>query len=110
MGLYSGGLIIGRILVSEILGTYFREGLLFSFSSTGSLWRSRKIGNERETRAGRPGNEREARAGNNGNAKNGKNSQPRPQGLWVGRFQMAASESPPSWIAKPRDSGDEVEK
>ena len=27
MGLYSGGLIIGRIFASEIWGTYFREGL-----------------------------------------------------------------------------------
>ena len=30
MGLYSGELIIGRIFASEILGAYFREGLLFS--------------------------------------------------------------------------------
>ena len=29
MGLYSGELIIGRIFASEILGAYFREGLLF---------------------------------------------------------------------------------
>ena len=27
MGLYLGGLIIGRILASEIWGAYFREGL-----------------------------------------------------------------------------------
>ena len=27
MGLYSGGLIIGRIFASEIWGVYFREGL-----------------------------------------------------------------------------------
>ena len=27
MGLYSGGLIIGRIFASEIWGAYFREGL-----------------------------------------------------------------------------------
>ena len=27
MGLYSGGLIIGRIFASEILGAYFRKGL-----------------------------------------------------------------------------------
>ena len=27
MGLYSGGLIIGRIFVSKIWGAYFREGL-----------------------------------------------------------------------------------
>ena len=27
MGLYSGGLIIGRICASEIWGAYFREGL-----------------------------------------------------------------------------------
>ena len=34
MGLYTGGLIIGRIFASEIWGAYFREGLfiyLFSF-------------------------------------------------------------------------------
>ena len=29
MGLYSRGLIIGRIFASEILGAYFREGLFF---------------------------------------------------------------------------------
>ena len=29
MGLYSGGLIIGRIFASEIWGAYFREGLFF---------------------------------------------------------------------------------
>ena len=28
MGLYLGGLIIGRIVASEIWGAYFREGLL----------------------------------------------------------------------------------
>ena len=28
MGLYTGGLIIGRIFASEIWGAYFREGLL----------------------------------------------------------------------------------
>ena len=28
MGLYSGGLVIGRIFASEIWGAYFREGLL----------------------------------------------------------------------------------
>ena len=27
MGLYSGGLIIGKIFASEIWGAYFREGL-----------------------------------------------------------------------------------
>ena len=27
MGLYSGGLTIGRIFASEIWGAYFREGL-----------------------------------------------------------------------------------
>ena len=32
MGLYSGGHIIGRIFASEILGAYFREGLLLSLS------------------------------------------------------------------------------
>ena len=31
MGLYSGGLIIGRIFASEIWGAYFREGLYFFF-------------------------------------------------------------------------------
>ena len=29
MGLYSGGLIIGRIFASEIWGAYFREGLFY---------------------------------------------------------------------------------
>ena len=29
MGLYSGGLIIGRIFASEIWGAYVREGLFF---------------------------------------------------------------------------------
>ena len=29
MGLYLGGLIIGRILASVIRGTYFREGFFF---------------------------------------------------------------------------------
>ena len=29
MGLYSGGLIIGRIFASEIWGAYFREGLFW---------------------------------------------------------------------------------
>ena len=28
MGLYSGGLVIGRIFASEMWGAYFREGLL----------------------------------------------------------------------------------
>ena len=31
MGLYLGGLIIGKIFASEIWGAYFREGLLFLF-------------------------------------------------------------------------------
>ena len=31
MGLYSGGLIIGRIFAPEIWGAYFREGLVFFF-------------------------------------------------------------------------------
>ena len=31
MGLYSGGLIIGRIFASEIWRAYFREGLLSEF-------------------------------------------------------------------------------
>ena len=34
MGLYSGGLIIGRIFASEIWGAYFREGL-FCFAGGG---------------------------------------------------------------------------
>ena len=34
MGLYSGGLIIGRIFASEIWGAYFREGLLSEFYGT----------------------------------------------------------------------------
>ena len=29
MGLYTGGLIIGRIFASDIWGAYFREGLFF---------------------------------------------------------------------------------
>ena len=29
MGLYSGGLIIGRICASEIWGAYFQEGFFF---------------------------------------------------------------------------------
>ena len=36
MGLYSGGLIIGRIFASEIWGAYFREGL-FSGGGGGGL-------------------------------------------------------------------------
>ena len=31
MGLYSGGLIIGRIFASEIWGAYFPEGLFFIY-------------------------------------------------------------------------------
>ena len=31
MGLYSGGLIIGRIFASEIWGAYFRGGLFINF-------------------------------------------------------------------------------
>ena len=31
MGLYSGGLIVGRISASEIWGTYFSEGLFINF-------------------------------------------------------------------------------
>ena len=39
MGLYSGGLIIGRIFTSEIWGAYFREGLFifFFFGGGGGL-------------------------------------------------------------------------
>ena len=29
MGLYSGGLVVGRIFASEIWGAYFWEGLFF---------------------------------------------------------------------------------
>ena len=35
MGLYLGGLIIGRIFASEIWGAYFREGLFFFFRGGG---------------------------------------------------------------------------
>ena len=31
MGLYSGGIIIGRIFASEIWGAYFREGSFFIY-------------------------------------------------------------------------------
>ena len=34
--------------------------------------------------------------------------QPRSQGLSVGRSKMAATPPPPSWIAQPRDPGNEV--
>ena len=37
MGLYSGGLIIGRIFASEIWGAYFREGLFFFLGGGGGL-------------------------------------------------------------------------
>ena len=36
MGLYSGGLIIGRIFASEIWGAYFREGFFLGGGSL--LW------------------------------------------------------------------------
>ena len=35
MGLYSGGLIIGRIFASEIWGAYFREGFIIFFCGRG---------------------------------------------------------------------------
>ena len=35
MGLYSRGLIIGRIFASEIWGAYFREGLFFGAGGGG---------------------------------------------------------------------------
>ena len=38
MGLYSGGLIIGRIFASEIWGAYFREGLFFFFFGGGGAY------------------------------------------------------------------------
>ena len=38
MGLYSGGLIIGRIFVSVIWGAYFWEGLFFGGLIIGILW------------------------------------------------------------------------
>ena len=37
MGLYSGGLIIGRIFESEIWGAYFRKGLFFGGLIIGML-------------------------------------------------------------------------
>ena len=37
MGLYSGGLIIGRIFASEICGAYFREGLFLGKLIIGNL-------------------------------------------------------------------------
>ena len=37
MGLYSGGLIIGRIFASEIWGAYFREGLFWGGGGGGLL-------------------------------------------------------------------------
>ena len=37
MGLYTGGLIIGRIFESEISGAYSREGVFFSFCRGGGL-------------------------------------------------------------------------
>ena len=37
MGLYSGGLIIGRISASEIWGAYLREGLFLGAYSIGIL-------------------------------------------------------------------------
>ena len=37
MGLFSGGLVIGRIFASEIWGAYFREGLLSEFYGNSSL-------------------------------------------------------------------------
>ena len=35
MGLYLGGLIVGRIFAFEIWGAYFREGLLLFFFGGG---------------------------------------------------------------------------
>ena len=37
MGLYSGGLIIGRIFASEIWGAYFREGLFLREKGGGAI-------------------------------------------------------------------------
>ena len=38
MGLYPGGLIIGRIFASEIWGAYFREGLYFGGGGGGLIF------------------------------------------------------------------------
>ena len=38
MGLYSGGLIIGRIFASEIWGAYFRDRLLFLWGGGGGAY------------------------------------------------------------------------
>ena len=38
MGLYSEGLIIGRIFASEIWGAYFREGLFISLFISLFFW------------------------------------------------------------------------
>ena len=47
MGLYSGGLIIGKIFASEIWGAYFREGLFLEGGLLSefyrSLWRYKKL-------------------------------------------------------------------
>ena len=37
MGLYSGGLIIGRLFASETWGAYFQEGLFFFLRGGGGL-------------------------------------------------------------------------
>ena len=37
MGLYLGGLIIGRIFASEIWGAYFQEGLFFRGGGGGPI-------------------------------------------------------------------------
>ena len=44
MGLYSGGLIIGRIFASEIWGAYFREGFFFGGGGgMGAYYRNFKV-------------------------------------------------------------------
>ena len=43
MGLYSGGLTIGRICVSEIWGAYFREGLFLGGLIIGILQYDQQI-------------------------------------------------------------------
>ena len=54
MGLYSGGLIIGRIFESEILGAYFLEGLLLEFYgiTTNSVPDKRGVSGQKPDKAG----------------------------------------------------------
>ena len=45
MGLYTGGLIVGRIFASEIWGAYFWEGLFFFLGGGGAYYRNFTIYN-----------------------------------------------------------------